>query len=204
MNDIFLKTYFEYLNDAEDLTTDFKYRHWDPTAKVELGCYRWKGVYQYKDFINEKLKSGMCVDFGGAASPIGNCVIVDQLQTDSTGKPITFKTIDSINSDIDFIFSSHTLEHILDVEGTLKLMNQKLTTDGSIFLHLPAYTCKRWLPSVHHNPTYGDHQWSFSLSGDTKAPEHRNLEIDKLVSRYFNITKSGYVGDNSIVIIANK
>jgi hypothetical protein len=196
--------YFKYLNDAENYTEDFNYRHFDKSAKLLLGCYRWKGVFQHRDYLKNALKPSNSIDLGGAAGPIGNSTVVDNLKFDSNNNPVKYKSIDSVDFDVNFIFSSHTLEHILDIKGMLSSMSRKLNESSSIFLHLPAYTCKRWLPEIHSHVHFGNHQWSFSLSGDQNAPIHKNIVIDELVKQYFNNVKSSYVGDNSIVIMADK
>jgi hypothetical protein len=197
--------YFKYLNDAEELTEDFKYRHFDNHAKSLLGCYRWKGVYQHRDYLKNILESSNSIDLGGAASPIGNSIVVDNLKFDYNNNPVKYNTIESVDFDVNFIFSSHTLEHVFDIKGILLSMSRKLNESGSIFLHLPAYTCKRWLPGIHSHLDFGDHQWSFSLSSDKNAPStDRNIVIDKLVKNYFNNIKSFYTGDNSIIVMADK
>ena len=47
---------------------------------------------------------------------------------------------------VDYIFSSHCLEHVPDWAGTLLYWTEKLCTDGILFLYLPHYDQKYWRP----------------------------------------------------------
>lgn len=200
------KGYWKYKNDAEERTDDFKYRHGhkpyrrDKVNKV-LGAWRWKGLYQHRNRIVEIL-SGRGVDFGGGACPISkDAVIVDLLEKDIYGRKIDYKSLDDLDFEPDYIFSSHCLEHIQDIESVLKNTKDTLSSEGKYILHVPAYSCKRWLPKFHKNRNYGDHVWCFYI-GDKPDGEYENLiAVDKLVEKYFDLSVCEYVGDNSIMII---
>lgn len=47
---------------------------------------------------------------------------------------------------VDYIFSSHCLEHVLDWVGTLLYWTEKIRSGGTLFLYLPHYDQKYWRP----------------------------------------------------------
>ena len=48
--------------------------------------------------------------------------------------------------EVDFIFSSHCLEHIVDWTSTLLYWTNKLKSGGVLFLYLPDYAQEYWRP----------------------------------------------------------
>lgn len=50
------------------------------------------------------------------------------------------------DGEVDYIFSSHCLEHINDWVGTLNYWTTKIKDGGVIFLYLPDYSQKYWRP----------------------------------------------------------
>jgi len=50
------------------------------------------------------------------------------------------------DGEVDYIFSSHCLEHINDWVGTLNYWSTKIKKGGVIFLYLPDYSQKYWRP----------------------------------------------------------
>ena len=47
---------------------------------------------------------------------------------------------------VDYIFSSHCLEHVDDWAGTLLYWTEKICSGGTLFLYLPHYDQKYWRP----------------------------------------------------------
>jgi len=47
---------------------------------------------------------------------------------------------------VDYIFSSHCLEHVSDWAGTLLYWTEKIRSGGTLFLYLPHYDQKYWRP----------------------------------------------------------
>jgi len=47
---------------------------------------------------------------------------------------------------VDYIFSSHCLEHVPDWAGTLLYWTEKIRSGGVLFLYLPHYDQKYWRP----------------------------------------------------------
>lgn len=199
-------------NSAELKTLNFKLRH--HIENKTLGSWRWLGTFENKELISnyvfsKKLKG---IDLGGARGPISlNVDICDHLDKDIFGRKVKYNSISSIeNNSIDFIWSSHTLEHIPNLEDELKELSKKVKKGGKIILNLPAYSCKRWRSGLHkYEDIKGDssHLYTFYLSNDkeidTKEKEYY-LAIDKLIKKYFVIEIAKYVGDNSIFIYGEK
>jgi len=50
------------------------------------------------------------------------------------------------NEKYDYIFSSHTLEHLKDYVGALEYWKEHLKDGGTLFLYLPHPDMKYWLP----------------------------------------------------------
>ena len=59
------------------------------------------------------------------------------------------------NDSLDFVFSSHCLEHLKNWEKALKEWHRVLKSGGIIFLYLPHSSCEMWLPGVNKY-----HKWS--------------------------------------------
>jgi SAM-dependent methyltransferase len=49
-------------------------------------------------------------------------------------------------TDLDYVFSSHCLEHVPDWVSTLEYWTQKLKSGGILFLYLPDYSQEYWRP----------------------------------------------------------
>ena len=194
-----------FLDDAEKRTKDFRYRH-GKMSRI-LGCWRWKGLYQHKQkilpILFDKEKRG--IDFGGAFGPVSmHTTVVDFAEKDIFHRKIKYKSLQDIDFTVDYIFSSHTLEHIEALESVFSQMQKILKKGGQLILNLPAYSCKRWRHGVHSNKKFNDHKWTFILAG-TSLEENipKLLEIDTLIKQYFTISFKTYTGDNSIFIIAD-
>ena len=197
------KNFRSYLDDAETKSENFNFRH-RRVHKI-LGCWRWKGLWLYKHKIlntlfDEKLKG---IDFGGANGPVSlHADIVDFDPYDSFGRKVNNKSLKEIDYKADYIFSSHTLEHITDHDAIFKEMIAVLKPGGKVIFNLPAYSCVRWRSGLHTNRQFNDHAWTFYLEGTPIEEGIENAKyIDTAVARYFNIEEKSYVGDNSILII---
>src|SRR5690606_30960590 len=115
------------LHEAQNQTANFRYRHFD--CKNRLGIFRWRGIERNLDFLLPILTDSQkrIIDFGGAASSVGfHSVVVDQLRTDAFGNPVPFHSLSEVEGEVDVIFSSHTLEHIPDLDGILGSIAAKL------------------------------------------------------------------------------
>ena len=199
--------FLNFLYDADPKTDNYNFRHFQLVHK--LGGWRWKGIFTYRqtfvDLIySDELKG---IDFGGSQRPISEHTdIVDIEDTDFYGRPVKYHSLDDVDYDLDFIFSSHTLEHIPNIEEILQQMYDNLTQDGILALNLPAYTCKRWVAKTGHWMGGTPHVHTFKLK-KTEVNEYITnlIDIDWLIEKFgFKISLAEYTGDNSIVIFAEK
>lgn len=77
--------------------------------------------------------------------------------------------------ELDYVFSSHCLEHIEDWAGALARWTELVRPGGVIFLYLPHPDCKIWKPG---SAFVGDaHVWSPSPPVIKEALEQRGFEI---------------------------
>jgi SAM-dependent methyltransferase len=196
-----------FLYDAEPKTNNYNIRHFQLVGK--LGGWRWKGIFQYREtfvnlIFNSKLKG---VDFGGSQRPISSHLdIVDIENTDFYGRPVKYHSLKDVGYGIDFIFSSHTLEHIPNLEEIIEEMYDNLVDDGVLALNLPSYSCKRWWGNTGNWMGGTPHVHTFKLK-KTKVEEDIPclLNIDEMIEKKgFKIALAEYAGDNNIIIFAEK
>jgi hypothetical protein len=200
--------FFSKKNDAEMETRNFCFRmgrgYPRPESKQfmkKYGAFRWKGVFQNKDYLVEKIKQKNVVDLGGSAGPINNNVCIVDINEPINHKGKYFSDLNDIDFKIDFLFSSHCLEHIPDLEREIIKIKNKMKKGAEAFFNLPAYTCTRWLPKNHRNRKYNDHKWSFCIYDKELNEDKSHINIRKLIEKYFKIIKCEYCGDDSIIII---
>ena len=92
--------------------------------------------------------------------------------------------------DLDYIFSSHCLEHIPDWISVMDYWFTKLKTGGTLFLYLPDYSQEYWKP------------WNNRKHKNIFYPEIiEDYMIDK---KYKNIFISGVDLNNSFMCIGEK
>lgn len=98
---------------------------------------------------------------------------------------------------VDFIFSSHCLEHLDDWVEVLKYWTERIKDGGVLFLYLPHYSQEYWRP------------WNYGLSG-TRNGRHKHAFVtdvlkDALDSMgYGNIFVSGCDANNSFSIFGER
>ncbi len=171
-----------------DKSENFTYRS---STLAHLGAWRWLSIYQYRNFIMDLIfsdKKG--IDFGGGNGPIGgNARVVDK-------DPTFFLTLDDLqDSSLDYIFSSHTLEHLDNMEEELEKLYGKLKIGGKIVIIVPCYSCVRWRAGQDHC----SHKRTFSLEDD------EYMRIDKEIEKVgFVLEKAEYCWDDSIFIVGDK
>lgn len=208
----FLKTinnideFLVFNDDAEQETANFIYRH-HYLNKI-LGAWRWKPLFLHKNdlipiIFNEEHTG---IDFGGGGGPVSlDTTIIDLGERDIFNRIIQYHSLVSLDFKVDYIFSSHVLEHIEDLPLIMSQFHSVLKPDGVLILIIPSYSCNRWRAGLHTSKEYSDHKWTFKLS-DTKLDIDipNILSIDKLVEEYFEVNIKEYSGDNCIYIFATK
>lgn len=177
----------EFLHDAEQRTESWQRRH-SPEAIAQLGVWRWKGIQKHAARILDAICGKRVIDFGGADGPLGFGSIVVDSKSEA-------KTLDDIAGQVDVIFTSHTLEHVEDVEGFLTESFHKLLNGGVLIAHVPAWTCERWRADRYNNSAQPNgHKHTFDIPG---LAERFSLSG-------FDMELAEYCGDDSIIIFARK
>lgn len=93
-------------------------------------------------------------------------------------------------SELDYIFSSHCLEHLPDWVEALDYWGERLKSGGTLFLYLPDYSQKYWRP------------WNNRKHVHILSPQ---IIRDYLTDyRYSNIFVSGVDLNNSFMVMAQK
>jgi predicted SAM-dependent methyltransferase len=93
-------------------------------------------------------------------------------------------------SDLDYIFSSHCLEHLDNWVTTLDYWGSKLKIGGTLFLYLPDYSQEYWRP------------WNNRKHLNIFTPE---IIFDYMKDNgYINIFKSGVDLNNSFMVMGQK
>jgi predicted SAM-dependent methyltransferase len=94
------------------------------------------------------------------------------------------------DGEVDYIFSSHCLEHINDWVGALDYWETKLKKGGVIFLYLPDYSQEYWRP------------WNNKKHINILTPEYlKNYFEDKNFEKVF---VSGVDLNNSFIVMVEK
>lgn len=157
-----------------------------------LGCWKWLSTYRHKTIISSFVFSdGKGIDFGGHNGPIwGNTEIIDIFP------PKMYRKIEHIkDGELDYIFTSHTLEHIKDLDYTLRELYRVLKEGGYMIVIVPAWNCERWRADQNRS----GHVWTFDLG------IHGYTNIEKKIKKSgFIINEAEYTYDNSIYILAVK
>lgn len=100
-----------------------------------------------------KFCMGKGIDVGAGFWPFPGSTPIDI----SRGSGLRNKLSDFADSSLDYVFSSHCLEHIDSWYETLATWVAKLKPGGTIFLYLPHPSCEIWHPG---SPFVGNgHKW---------------------------------------------
>ena len=114
---------------------------------------------------------GTGLDIGAGYWPLPGAEAVDISRGVGCGKLIS----DHADESLDFIFSSHCLEHIINWKEALLKWTRKLKKGGILFLYLPHPKCEIWLPG---SPMVGDgHKWIPNITVVEKELIKLDMEI---------------------------
>lgn len=135
---------------------------------IRIGAWRWEGIFQNRrlvaSFVFDQDKVG--IDFGGYQGPIGGYAKIIDIKLNNS--------LDDIeDGSLDYIFTSHTLEHIDNLENVLRKMVVKLKKYGQIIVLVPSYKKERWRAGINHA-----HRHTFKLAKD---PNYEAVNLDKLL-----------------------
>ena len=130
--------------------------------EISGGVWRWRGIRQHKHQLKGIMQNGVGVDFGGAACPLEapdtalygvlKTTVVDIHSETITGEAIDHRDLSTIDK-ADWIFASHSLEHLNDAQWGDFWLNAKrllMASGGWIIAYGPAVaSARRWHPKVH-------------------------------------------------------
>jgi SAM-dependent methyltransferase len=154
----------EFLPNAPDLFRVYRYLYLHPDLERRPGGWFYKGEF-YPDYLTvggataaifrEALKfcHGQGIDVGAGLWPLPGATPVDIWRGPGMGTNLS----DFEDASLDYVFSSHCLEHIENWQEALYEWVEKLRPGGIIFLYLPHPDCALWHPG---SPFVGDgHKW---------------------------------------------
>jgi hypothetical protein len=138
------------------MTGDWDARHSTPEARELYGVWRWRGIYDNRDWLVPLLEaSERILDFGGAQGPLGfDSICADILSPTIWGDQTCRLNASPTANDV--VFTSHTLEHIETTsayENVLWTLGLKLREGGMLICHVPYRTSTWWHPEKkpeHH------------------------------------------------------
>ncbi len=154
----------ESLPDAPDLFHIYRCLQQQPDLERRPGGWLYQGKF-YSDYLTvggagcaifgkaRKFCHGKGIDVGAAFWPLPGAIPVDM----GRGRGLGRSASDYDDVSLDYVFSSHCLEHIDDWEEALAEWVRKIRPGGIIFLYLPHPECAIWHPG---SPFVGDgHRW---------------------------------------------
>jgi len=118
---------------------DWEARHGTEAARAMYGVWRWRGLYEYRHvLIPELIDAHHIIDFGGALGPLGfGAWIVDTGRISIWGENTSLAENLGGDGYYDIVFTSHTLEHVEDYEGTLRMLVDSVKPGGLFIAHVP-------------------------------------------------------------------
>ena len=84
---------------------------------------------------------GRGLDIGGGKWPLEGAIVVDDYEEMNAYNLSNFE-----DNSLDYVFSSHCLEHLTSWEEALVLWIRKIKKGGTLFLYLPHESMKMWRP----------------------------------------------------------
>lgn len=193
--------YFRYpMNIIKSLLYDIYYFLTESLAcRATASSYKsYKAAKRYPDFLKHgnalsaviplanKHCRGHGIDIGAGRWPLPGARGIDDSEHENA------YAINEPDGSLDYIFSSHTLEHLERPDTALAEWCRKLRKGGIMFLYLPHPACEMWLPE---NLKF--HKWSPSPA-----------ELEQKLTNQFNLKISyiSYLPDAcfSFVVIAEK
>lgn len=124
------------------------------------------------NILNTALRycSGKGVDVGCGGWPFPGAVGIDN---EDELNAFNFGPHDNL----DFVFSSHCLEHIADWQQALRHWVSRLRAGGTLFLYLPHQDMLLWRPGSPWVSAPGGHQWSPTFRVLEEFLQTSNMEI---------------------------
>jgi len=178
-----------------DMYKSYGFRHLN---MLHVYVWRWLSIYQHRDEIMDYIFSDKVgIDFGGANGTVGGNTRIIDVQPG-------FDRIEDVEDySLDYIFTSHTLEHIPNLDYKLQILHNKLKIGGIMIGVVPCYKCVRWRAPQDRTETDPivdvNHKWTFSLE------DNKYTRFDKKIEKAgFKIKKMEYAWENAIFFICEK
>lgn len=118
-------------------------------SKLYSGYLKIGNMSQGVKSLTEKYCLGNGIDVGASNWPIAGARIIENKKEENA------HIIKENDNSLDFVFSSHCLEHLENWEKALQEWHRVLKSSGNLFLYLPHSSCEMWLPGVNKY-----HKWS--------------------------------------------
>lgn len=154
----------ELLPDVPEMFRAYRFLYTHADVERRPGGWVYQGSF-YPDYLTEGGASGaifreattFCtgkgVDVGAGLWPLPGAIPLDLERGPGAGRSLA-KFPDG---SLDYVFSSHCLEHIQDWRESLQEWTRKVRPGGTLFLYLPHPDCAIWHPG---SPFVGDgHKW---------------------------------------------
>ena len=122
--------------------------------REQMGAWRWMGLKNHREFLLRLMHKARVMDFGGSAGPISNEAEIVDYAADA-------KAPYDLPGEFDLIFTSHTLEHIADIENCVRCLVDKLKLGGWLVAFVPGWKYEPWQAE-----NYATHFQTFYLMQD--------------------------------------
>ena len=145
------------------------------------GGWRYNGQF-YPDYLTvggavfgilrkaQQYCTGKGLDIGASSWPLPGSTPIDPAYG-----PSSLRLCDIKDGSQDFVFSSHTLEHIVDWDNELSEWTAKIKTGGILLLYLPHPDCWLWRKENPFMAKY--HEWVPTPIVVKEAVTRRGCEI---------------------------
>lgn len=151
-----------------------------------VGAWRWPLIYKHRSAILPLLR-GRTIDFGGLAGSIGyGSIVVDHGAAE-------YRALYDVPGRVDTIFSSHTLEHVQDLNMVLQCMVSKAT--GHLILQVPSWRCE-----MLRTENWAHHYHNFCLAAEIGW--QNEIPLDAAISQCADVVLADTDG-HSILVIAS-
>lgn len=137
-------------------------------------------------FLADKYCRDNGIDVGAGEWPIKGARIIEDDKSENAYK------INNPDNSLDFVFSSHLLEHLDNWQDALREWYRVLKREGVIFLYLPHPSCEMWQENVNKF-----HKWNIDFNSLQKFI----VDDLKMTIRETSCLPDGYL---SFFIVAEK
>jgi len=163
-------------------------------SRRRVGVWRW--ALMREDAVREKVlewigEADRIIDFGGAAGPLGyGAIVVDRI-----GK---IRGLEDVDGKVDLIFTSHTLEHVVDLGLVLCAFHWKLNDTGRLIALVPSYRNKGLRAE-----NWPHHAHTFCLEQNGKL-NPKWVRLDAMLRRHRFHPVMAVEGHDNLIIFAEK